>query len=244
MVISNRRIFGDEGYALRNGVSAWTWSRYYGENPHDMHVHVSVNASDALADDTQPWVIGDIASAEHPTLKLGDSGEVVKEAQSRLGSAVNGVFDGAMDSAVRTFQARSGLRVDGIIGPYTWRALLADHLPDAGGGLAGLSTETINAILASAALVMAAPNSGNDNTDALSWYNSDFHAIGMSNAVAGLNTLRHLFVLLFGLGMRESSGNCFEGRDISASNTSSETAEAGLFQQSYNSFSASPDLLN
>jgi hypothetical protein len=42
--------------------------------------------------------------------------------------------------------------------------------------------------------------------------------------------------------MRESSGNCFEGRDASAGNTSSETAEAGLFQQSHNSFKASPEL--
>jgi hypothetical protein len=50
-VISNRKIFGDEGYASRNGVSAWTWGAYNGTNPHDMHVHVSVNADDALADE-------------------------------------------------------------------------------------------------------------------------------------------------------------------------------------------------
>jgi hypothetical protein len=89
---------------------------------------------------------------------------------------------------------------------------------------------------------MAQANTGNDNVDALSWYNSNFHALGLSNDVAGLDTLRHLFVLLLGLGMRESSGECFEGRDMSAGNTSAATAEAGLFQQSYNSFSASPEL--
>jgi hypothetical protein len=94
----------------------------------------------------------------------------------------------------------------------------------------------------SAAQLMAQANTGNDNVDALSWYNSNFHALGMSNDVAGLNTLRHLFVLLLGLGMRESSGNCFEGRDMSAGNTSAETAEAGLFQQSHDSFRASPEL--
>src|SRR5262249_1446747 len=43
------------------------------------------------------------------------------------------------------------------------------------------------------------------------------------------------------LGMRESSGNCFEGRDASAGNTSSETAEAGLFQQSHRSSEGAPD---
>src|SRR5262249_50877642 len=53
-------------------------------------------------------------------------------------------------------------------------------------------------------------------------------------------TLRHLFVLLIGLGMRESSGRYCEGRDRSASNTTAETAEAGLFQTSFNARSASP----
>ena len=45
--------------------------------------------------------------------------------------------------------------------------------------------------------------------------------------------LRRLFVLLMGLGMRESSGQYCEGRDRSAHNTSADTAEAGLFQVSF-----------
>src|SRR5262249_14493357 len=40
----------------------------------------------------------------------------------------------------------------------------------------------------SAALAMAAPNSGDDDGDALSWYDAEFQALGMSNAVPGLNT--------------------------------------------------------
>lgn len=36
---------------------------------------------------------------------------------------------------------------------------------------------------------------------------------------SGVATLRHVFVLLFGLGMRESSGRYCEGRDRSVSNT-------------------------
>jgi hypothetical protein len=40
----------------------------------------------------------------------------------------------------------------------------------------------------SAALAMAAPNSGDDDADALSWYDAEFQALGMSNAVPGLNT--------------------------------------------------------
>lgn len=228
-VISNRKIFGDEGYASRNGVSAWTWGAYNGTNPHDMHVHVSVNADDALADDTKPWAIGDVASPHYPRLKPGDGGDPVKYAQSLLGIAVSGAFDAPTETAVRAFQARSGLDVDGIIGPYTWRALLTDHEPSFLGAPGGLSPDTINAIAAlaasspiaryrwrqrgiapagyikgmavtfalvcqkwragdSPALAMAAPNSGDDDADALSWYDAEFQALGMSNAVPGLNT--------------------------------------------------------
>src|SRR5215468_5651042 len=84
----------------------------------------------------------------------------------------------------------------------------------------------------SAALMMAAANSGDDTRDALSWYNSRFQPKAMDNTKAGADTLRHLFVLLMGLGMRESSGRYCEGRDMSANNVSPDTAEAGLFQMS------------
>ena len=94
----------------------------------------------------------------------------------------------------------------------------------------------------SAARLMAAMNSGNDAADALSWYESRFRAASMDNSASGAATLRHLFVLLIGLGMRESSGKYNEGRDMSASNTDAETAEAGLFQMSWNARAASPEL--
>jgi hypothetical protein len=92
-----------------------------------------------------------------------------------------------------------------------------------------------------AVLEMAKANTHDDNKDALSWYNSNFEALGMSNEVAGIDTLRHLFVLLMGLGMRESSGKHCEGRDTSADNVTSDTAEAGLYQTSYNAHSCDPE---
>jgi hypothetical protein len=88
-------------------------------------------------------------------------------------------------------------------------------------------------------LEMAQANTGDDDVDALSWYNSNFAALGMSNAIDGLATMRHLYVLLLGLGMRESSGQHCCGRDQSADNTSSDTAEAGLFQTSWNAHNCS-----
>lgn len=81
---------------------------------------------------------------------------------------------------------------------------------------------------------IAKADTGNDALDAISWYASDFTALGMDNSQDGADTLRHVFVLLMGLGMRESSGAYCTGRDQSASNTSADTAEAGLFQTSFN----------
>lgn len=81
---------------------------------------------------------------------------------------------------------------------------------------------------------------GNPDKDALAWYEKEFSAVGMSNKTAGPDTLRHLFVMLMGLGMRESSGRYCEGRDVTASNVEADTCEAGLYQTSWNIRSGSP----
>jgi hypothetical protein len=91
-----------------------------------------------------------------------------------------------------------------------------------------------------AAREMAKADTSDPDLDGLSWYRQIFLDAGMDNSVAGSNTLRHLFVLLTGLGMRESSGTYCEGRDFSADNTTAETAEAGLFQVSFNACVANP----
>jgi hypothetical protein len=75
--------------------------------------------------------------------------------------------------------------------------------------------------------------------DALNIYRDEFDELSMSNERPGANTLRHLYALMMGHGMRESSGKHCEGRDMSAENVESETCEAGLFQTSYNAHSAS-----
>jgi hypothetical protein len=90
-----------------------------------------------------------------------------------------------------------------------------------------------------AAVAMAAADTGKARADALTWYRARFKTNKMSNDVAGADTLRHLFVLMTGLGMRESSGRYCEGRDRSAHNVTSDTAEAGLFQMSWNAHVAS-----
>lgn len=85
-----------------------------------------------------------------------------------------------------------------------------------------------------AAMEMAKANTGVADVDALAHYAQIFHEAGMNNESSGASTLRHLYVLLVGLGMRESSGKHCEGRDTTAGNVTAETAEAGLFQTSWN----------
>lgn len=75
---------------------------------------------------------------------------------------------------------------------------------------------------------------GDVEHDALALYRDEFNRLGMINGIAGRKVLRHVFVFLFGLGMRESSGQHCCGRDQSADNVQAETCEAGLFQTSWN----------
>ncbi len=89
-----------------------------------------------------------------------------------------------------------------------------------------------------------AASQGVSSLDALALYSTNFSGLGMDVNTAGESSLRSLYTLGVGLGMRESSGKYCEGRDMSASNTSASTAEAGMFQTSYDSISASSELSN
>ena len=76
---------------------------------------------------------------------------------------------------------------------------------------------------------------GNPDKDALAYYAAEFKKLGMKNTTTD-ECLRHLFVMMIGLGPRESSARYVEGRDLSAgsSSMSADTCEAGLFQTSAN----------
>ncbi len=64
-----------------------------------------------------------------PILYWGTRGSSVRLVQWKLQQwgyyrgAVDGVFGTGTSQAVKRFQARNGLRVDGVVGPGTWRAL-------------------------------------------------------------------------------------------------------------------------
>ena len=78
--------------------------------------------------------------------------------------------------------------------------------------------------------------------DGLAIYKDIFSAAGMRNDQSGVDTLRHSYALLIGLGMRESSGKFCEGRDVSQCFTTADSAEAGLFQTSFGARRFSPVL--
>ena len=64
-----------------------------------------------------------------PTIRLGDSGNVVRRLRRalrrtpNLALPVDGVFGAELEAAVRDFQESAGLAVDGVVGPLTWNAL-------------------------------------------------------------------------------------------------------------------------
>lgn len=67
---------------------------------------------------------------QRPLLRRGSTGEAVKELQSLLENAlqmsvgVTGSFDDRTLGAVLRFQRAKSLKVDGVVGPQTWSALL------------------------------------------------------------------------------------------------------------------------
>ncbi len=81
-----------------------------------------------------------------------------------------------------------------------------------------------------------------ERKDGLAWYKDEFSKSGLSNSQSGVDTLRHSYTLLFGLGMMESSGQYCVGRDKSADFSTADSAEAGLFQTSWGARVASPEM--
>jgi peptidoglycan hydrolase-like protein with peptidoglycan-binding domain len=77
------------------------------------------------------WEKLDDADKSDPTLRNGSRGIAVRRVERRLIAAgfgvddVDGHFGGQTEAAVRAFQKRYGLEVDGIVGPQTWDRLRA-----------------------------------------------------------------------------------------------------------------------
>lgn len=87
-----------------------------------------------------------------------------------------------------------------------------------------------------AALVMGMADTRNDKKDVLTHYQDILASLNLPVNQPGEDTMRALFTIGLGLGMRESSGKYCEGWDVAAGgNRPSAAGEAGLFQVSYDS---------
>ncbi|MGI8316699.1 peptidoglycan-binding protein [Halobacillus mangrovi] len=58
-------------------------------------------------------------------LRAGATGEAVKRIQKVIGVKTDGLFGQKTEAAVRSFQMNSGIEVDGVVGPITWRYLFS-----------------------------------------------------------------------------------------------------------------------
>ncbi len=100
-----------------------------------------------------------------PTIKRGETGDYVREAQTYLSilgyykEPVSGTFDIVTEHAVKSFQVDWNLRIDGIIGPETWEALDraygGEPAPDGSGGVPGVINWVQQHKVASVAIVGA-----------------------------------------------------------------------------------------
>jgi Meckel syndrome type 1 protein len=84
-------------------------------------------------------------------LRVGSSGELVAHVQRELRVTVDGVYGPETDAAVRSYQSRAGLPIDGIVGPATWSALF----PASGGDVSAAAKQTLERKLADAGVQVA-----------------------------------------------------------------------------------------
>jgi len=126
-IISNRRIAAGNG-----GPAPWTWRHYSGINPHDHHVHVSVNSNNG--DDYREWLLMNFTASPPPAhtqsvakvpavIRKGSKGAWVLTLQNKLQITVDSEFGNETDKAVRAFQTAHNLVSDGVVGRQTWKAL-------------------------------------------------------------------------------------------------------------------------
>ena len=83
----------------------------------------------------------------------GSTGSAVSKLQTVLNQhgydlAVDGIFGVKTQAAVRDYQQRNGLKLDGIAGPETWGSLLAQPTTAVSGGSAGIAVGSGAVLLA------------------------------------------------------------------------------------------------
>lgn len=125
-IISNSRIWNPSIQA--------DWRPYDGDNPHTMHVHISVHSDKSLYDNKDSWeavnTLGRpdpsaVRVVEKPILRPGMDGMEVDILRENLALALQNEmnFGPLMKGLIKGFQEANKLVADGIVGAYTWEKL-------------------------------------------------------------------------------------------------------------------------
>ena len=138
-VIWNRRIYS-------RARASEGWRAYDGSNPHDHHMHVSI---DALSrDNLAKWPWSSFAGHVPLTalwLREGMTSPPIATLQHRLSElgyplTADWSFGRKTKDAVMQFQRDRGLLPDGVVGRVTWAVMMAGPVPPANGRLSGHAT--------------------------------------------------------------------------------------------------------
>jgi hypothetical protein len=143
-------------YTIRTafGVQVFRWGGDWDGRPEvpnsnydAMHFEIIATPEELAAGfDVDVPEAGRLAPITHfPVIRRGARGPIVVELQDLLHlerTTGNGIFGPRTDAAVRLYQKRHGLEVDGIVGHGTWTALLTNQPPLS---LSGISPQKVAA---------------------------------------------------------------------------------------------------
>jgi peptidoglycan hydrolase-like protein with peptidoglycan-binding domain len=116
--------------AHRYGVSAelqsepWHWRYVAGDNIPKavLDYEAGVGNSHIVTPAHEPTPVLVFAYPGRPVVR-GSQGDAVKLVQAKVGATVDGDFGAATERRVRDWQARNGMKVDGVVGPVTWKRM-------------------------------------------------------------------------------------------------------------------------
>jgi hypothetical protein len=119
---------------LRDYGGVIRWGQDYDGRQDPMHYEIigTVAQVNAVWSGMKGGAVKPAAAVGRPTIAKGATGQAVEDLQLKLKTAyplyakalvVDGDFGAKTDAAVREFQRRAGLTVDGIVGPKTWAKL-------------------------------------------------------------------------------------------------------------------------
>lgn len=121
-IISNRRI-GSGPAGQQPGV----WRPYNGSNPHNEHVHISVEDEKVQYDSQVLWTITQLTNIPvltpklvHPIISVGMTSNDVPYIHERLGMEPYKFFGNSSKKALEAYQLKHGVLVTGIVDSNTW----------------------------------------------------------------------------------------------------------------------------